>query len=121
VSLFMRGGDLEREQADDLVPPKRLHVTFAPLPPDFVPLPPRRIKSRRAARRLKTLDDDDLKTGFAHLRTPYVGDGWNFHAILWTVIALVILFILIWWVVDRLLLLEIEEQIKKPSRAQLHV
>jgi hypothetical protein len=117
----MRGGDLEREQADELVPTKRLHVTFAPLPPDFVPAPPRRMNARRAGRRLKKLDDGDLKTGFAHLRTPYADDGWNFRSILFIIIALVILFVLIWWVVDRLLLLEIEEQIKKPSRARLHV
>jgi hypothetical protein len=115
----MLGGDLAKEELPASDGPKRLHVTFAPLPPSA--LAPHRPRARLVDRELRLEESDRgaLKPVFTQLRTPYAEGGWSFGVILLIICGLILLFIAIWWAVDRLLLLEIEEQIPRPSRATL--
>jgi hypothetical protein len=110
-------GDLEPQGAAVADAAKRPHVTFAPLPPSSFATHPRRARLVDRELRLEESERSPLKPVFAHLRTPYAEPAWNFSTILLIMCVLLLLFIAISWVANRLLLVEIEEQITRPSRA----
>jgi hypothetical protein len=113
--------EIGQKQSEITEPPKRSHVTFVPLSPEssLTPLP--RTQSHDSEISVEEFEFASLKESLKYLRTPAVEEGWNFAAFLWIIVGLVILFVLIWWVADRLLRLEIEELIKKPQRPSFAV
>jgi hypothetical protein len=105
---------VERELVEQNVRKERPHVTFAPLPPSFLPRP--RAKAVNLGPGLDEFGFATLKQGFNQLRTPYDQGNWTFGQICAIIIGLIVMFMLIWWVAWRFLLVEIEEQVKRPTK-----
>jgi hypothetical protein len=99
----MRGGDIQSDPSGSASP-----ATFA-----------RRGKVASREVLLEEFDRNTLKPVLINLRTPYTEEGWNLFGVLLVVFGLIVLFLAIWWAADRLLLFEVEEQIKKPIRFTL--
>jgi hypothetical protein len=108
----MTAGPVDRELIEQSIRKDRPHVTFAPLPPpSFLPKP-----------RSRAVDLDHefgfttLKQGFNQLRTPYDQGNWTFGQICAIILGLIIMFLVIWGIAWKFLLVEIEEQVKRPTR-----
>jgi hypothetical protein len=94
---------------------ERPHVTFAPLPPpSFLPKPRARVVDLDHG--VDEFGFTTLKQGFSQLRTPYDPGNWSFGQICAIIIGLIIMFLFIWSIAWKFLLVEIEEQVKRPTR-----
>jgi hypothetical protein len=106
---------LERELIEQCTRKERPHVTFAPLPPPSFLHKPRR-KAVDLEHAMDEVGFTTLKQGFSQLRTPYGQGNWTFGQICAIIVGLIIMFLFIWWITWKFLLVEIEEQVRRPTK-----